>query len=142
MSREIIMSIPQFLSYERGEFTITQIKEINKADSFIGDLMNDKRISKVLIFTTACLNIANKVLASTEDALNKVDKVGAEFLSIIQRVGFWVCVIGCILEILIAVFKKGGGKNEILSLIFKWLIIFASFYFLPATFRFIAAAFQ
>ncbi|GAA0825166.1 hypothetical protein [Clostridium tertium] len=142
MSKKITMTIPQFLSYERGELTLKEIKEINKADLFIGDLMKDKRISKVLIFTTACLNIANKVLASTEDALNKVDSVGAEFLSIIQRVGFWICLIGCILEILIAVFKKGGGKNEVLSTIFKWLIIFSSFYFLPAIFRFIAAAFQ
>ncbi|MGG7142502.1 hypothetical protein ACQPVP_03450 [Clostridium nigeriense] len=139
--KEITMSIPQFLAYERGELSIKEIKEINKEDSFIGDLMKDKRISKLLIFTTACINISNNVLASTEDALNKVDIIGTQFLSIIQRVGFWVCVIGCILEILIAVFKKGGGKNEILSLIFKWLIIFASFYFLPATFRFIAEAF-
>lgn len=140
--KEIKMSISQFLAYERGELSFKEIKEINKVDSFIGNLMNDRRISKLLIFTTACLNISNKVLASTEDALNKVDSIGTQFLSIIQRVGFWVCVIGCILEILIAVFKKGGGKNEILSLVFKWIIIFASFYFLPATFRFIAAAFQ
>lgn len=140
--KEITMSIPQFLAYERGELSIEEIKEINKADLFIRDLMKDKRISKLLIFTTACLNISNKVFASTEDTLNKVDLVGTQFLSIIQRVGFWVCVIGCILEIIIAVFKKGGGKNEILSLIFKWLIIFASFYFLPATFRFIAEAFS
>jgi hypothetical protein len=140
--KEITMSIPQFLAYERGELSIKEIKEINKVDTFLGDLMKDERISKILVFTTACLNIANKVLASTEEALNKVDKVGAEFLSIIQRVGFWICLIGCILEILIAVFKKGGGKNEVLSTIFKWLIIFASFYFLPAIFRFIASAFQ
>lgn len=142
MSKEITMTIPQFMAYQRGELTINEIKEINKADSFIGDLMKDKRISKLLIFTTACLNIAEKVLASTEDALNKVDIVGRQFLGIIQRVGFWVCVIGCILEIIIAVFKKGGGKNEVLSTIFKWLIIFASFYFLPATFKFIAEAFS
>ena len=140
--KEITMSIPQFLAYERGELSIEEIKEINKSDLFIRDLMKDKRISMLLIFTTACLNISNKVFASTEDTLNKVDLVGTQFLSIIQRVGFWVCVIGCILEIIIAVFKKGGGKNEILSLIFKWLIIFASFYFLPATFRFIAEAFS
>lgn len=142
MSKEITMTIPQFMAYERGELTIKEIKEINKADFFIGDLMKDKRMAKILVFTTACLNLTKKVLASTEDALNKVDKVGEEFLTIIQRFGFWVCVIGCILEIMIAVFKKGGGKNDILSLIFKWLIIFASFYFLPATFRFIAAAFE
>ncbi|MBU3087456.1 hypothetical protein KPL42_03005 [Clostridium gasigenes] len=106
-------------------------REVNK---FIGGL--DKKIYKTLVFTIAAISFSsNKAYASLDKGLEKTDVYGHQLLSIVQRVGFWVCVIGCIVEILISVFKKGGGQKEILSLVFKWLLIFCSFYIVPLLFK-------
>lgn len=115
-------------------------KEIREANKFISSL--DKRIYKILVFTIASIGFAsNRVYADSTDGLKKVDEMGNEILNILQRVGLQVAIIGCIVEILIAVFKKGGGQKEILSVIFKWLLIFSSFYIVPALFNFIKDSF-
>lgn len=142
LMKNMTMSIPQFLAYERGELSLKDIKELNRSDSFLGELIKDKRVEKMIVFTLAGLNFASStVLADTDEALIKVENIGQEMLTILQRVGLWVCIIGCIVEVLIAVFKKGGGQKEIISTIFKWLLILSSLYIVPALFKFIVGAF-
>ncbi|SDO88933.1 hypothetical protein [Clostridium gasigenes] len=115
-------------------------KEIRQTNKYIGRL--DKRLYKMLVFTIASVGFAsNKVYANSEEGLRRTDVVGNEILTILQRVGFWVAVIGCIVEILISVFKKGGGTKEIMAIIFKWLLIFSSFYIVPTLFNFIKDSF-
>ncbi|MBU3131618.1 hypothetical protein KPL40_04070 [Clostridium gasigenes] len=115
-------------------------KEIRQTNKYIGRL--DKRLYKMLVFTIASVGFAsNKVYANSAEGLRRTDVVGNEILTILQRVGFWVAVIGCIVEILISVFKKGGGTKEIMAIIFKWLLIFSSFYIVPALFNFIKDSF-
>ncbi|MBU3103018.1 hypothetical protein [Clostridium gasigenes] len=115
-------------------------KEIREANKFVSSL--DKRIYKTLVFTIASIGFAsNRVYADSAKGLERVDSVGSQILTILQRVGLQVAIIGCIVEILIAVFKKGGGQKEILSVIFKWLLIFSSFYIVPALFNFIKDSF-
>lgn len=115
-------------------------KEIRQANKYVGRL--DQRIYKMLVFTIASVGFAsNKVYADSSKGLAGVDVAGSEILIILQRVGFWVAVIGCIVEILISVFKKGGGTKEIMAIIFKWLLIFSSFYIVPALFIFIRESF-
>lgn len=105
-------------------------------NKFIGGL--DKRLYKVLVFTISSVGLAtNKVYANINEGLEKTDAFGEQLLTIVQRVGFWVAVIGCLVEILVSVFKKGGGQKEIINIVFKWLLIFASFYIVPALFRYV-----
>lgn len=109
-------------------------KEIRETNRFIGRL--DQRIYKMLVFTIASVGFAsNKAYANIEEGLAKTDKAGHEVLMILQRVGFWIALTGCIVEILISVFKKGGGSKEIISIVFKWLLIFSSFYIVPILFE-------
>lgn len=116
-------------------------KEIREANKFVRNL--DKRIYKLLVFTIASVGFAStKVYADGAEALRRADEVGSQILNIIQRVGFWVSVIGCLVEILVTVFKKGGGHKEILAIIFKWLLIFSSLYIVPALFKFVVDSFK
>ncbi|MEG2289899.1 MAG: hypothetical protein RSA29_02525 [Clostridium sp.] len=138
--KEIKMTIPQFLAVQRGELNINEINEINRLDNFIGSLSN--KAYKCLVFTIASLGFAsNRVYGDSGVALNKLDEAGMKILSILQRAGFWVAIIGCITEILVSVFRNGGGQKEILNLLFKWLLIFSSFYIVPSLFRFIVGLF-
>ena len=112
-------------------------REVNKIISSLG-----KKVYKTLVFTIATLMfISKKAYAGIDEALKGTEDFGHLLLMIVQRVGFWVCVLGCILEILVSVFKKGGGQKEILAIVFKWLLIFASFYIVPWLFGLIATYF-
>lgn len=111
------------------------------ANKFIGSL--SKRLYKVLVFTIASIGLTTKrAYANIDDGLTRTDMFGQELLTIIQRVGFWIAVLGCLIEILVSVFKKGGGHKEIINIIFKWLLIFASFYIVPALFKYIIHFFE
>ena len=105
-------------------------EERRTVNKVIGSL--DTKIYRSLVFTVALFGfLTKKVSAGIDKGLEKTDLYGNQLLMIVQRVGFWVCVIGCLVEILVSVFKKGGGQKEIISLVFKWLLIFASFYLVP-----------
>lgn len=115
-------------------------EEKRAVNKIIGSL--DQKIYKTLAFTIATLGFtANKAYAGVDEAIRKTDELGFLLLSVIQKVGFWVCVLGCIIEILVSVFKKGGGQKEIIGLVFKWLLIFGCFYIVPALFRLIITFF-
>ena len=134
----ISLTLNDRLVFDKEFFNRKEIRSVNK---LIGSL--DRKVYKSLVFTIATFGfITNKAYADSSEALAKVDKVGSEILNIIQRVGFWVAVLGCIIEIIVSVFKKGGGQKEVLSLVFKWLLIFTSFYIVPALFGFIIDAFM
>lgn len=100
-------------------------------------IFKDKRLVRCTIFLIAGVNYTTSVAADIDNTMDKVNKAGWMFLSIIQGIGFWVCLLGCLLELLLAVFKEGRGKNAILPLIIKWLGIFSTFYFLPTVFMLI-----
>lgn len=128
---------------EKAELTK---KEKNKLNKFIGSL--DARTYKLMTFTIAALMFASKnVMAATEQpeklekTWTKIEKLGEQILFVLQRAGLWIAILGCIIEILISVFKKNGGKDEIIGLIFKWFLIIVAVFVVPAAFKFIAGWF-
>lgn len=116
--------------------------ELKVKDEFAKYILKDKRLTKCTVFLIAALNYTNDVMADINQTMSKVDGAGSMFLGIIQRIGFWVCLLGCLLEILLAVFKEGRGKSAILPIVLKWLGTFATFYFLPACFELIRDLFS
>lgn len=139
MSREITMSIPQFLAYERGEKSIKDIKIENGLESIADKIMNNDRLRKMTVFTIASLNYASTVFAGVEEANAKVNNVGYMLFSSIQTIGYWLCLIGCIMEILKSVMN--GSSKEVGKIMLKYLLIFASLYLMPFAFNFIKEAF-
>lgn len=109
-------------------------KERTYLDKLSGEILKDKRLTKFTVFLIAGLNITRDVLADTGEAFARLDKAGWMFLGIIQKLGFWVCLIGCLLEILFAVFKEGKGKSALLPIGLKWIGIFLGFYLIPEIF--------
>lgn len=111
--------------------------ELKAKEELAKYILKDKRLTKCAVFLIAGLNYTTDAMADINQTMSKVDAAGFMFLGIIQRIGFWICLLGCLLEILLAVFKEGRGKNAILPIVLKWLGIFATFYFLPACFELI-----
>lgn len=105
-----------------------------EVDNLIGRIMKDAKLKKSLIFLFAGLNIAKSVKADTGQAFTKLDNAGWIFLGIVQKLGFWICLIGCLLEILFAVFKEGKGKSALLPIALKWVGIYLAFFLIPEVF--------
>lgn len=111
--------------------------KLRSKEEFAKFILKDKRLTRCTVFLIAGVNFATNVMADINVTMAKVDNAGFMFLGIIQRIGFWICLLGCLLELLLAVFKEGKGKSVILPTVLKWLGIFATFYFLPACFELI-----
>ena len=54
--KEIKMTIPQFLAYERGEKSLKDIELENGMESIARKIINNDRLRKITVFTIASLN--------------------------------------------------------------------------------------
>jgi hypothetical protein len=115
------MTIPEFFEYERNK-------------------NNNKRLEKLLIFTVAGIGFLKENVYAATDPMGKVDIAGATFLGILRTIGYWLCLIFCILEILKILMN--GQSKDIGKIIIKYLLVFSTLYVLPWMFELIKAIFQ
>lgn len=109
-------------------------------------LSANPRIKKMAIFVGAVTidfkAFGKKAFAetSTEEAFKQIDKAGFMFLSLAQKIGFWVCIVLCTIEILKCLFS--GDNRDMVKIIMKYLIALFSLYALPFAFNLIVAMFS
>lgn len=139
MSKEITMTIPQFLQYQRGEKTIKDIEVENGLENIVTKIMKDDRLKKITVFTIASLNCMSTVYADTAQAVSKINNAGNAFLTIFQSIGYWLCLIGCIMEILKSVMN--GSSKDVGRIMLKYILIFAALYVMPFAFKLISEIF-
>ena len=117
------------------------IRERQSLDSWIGKIeKKDTRLYKVLVFTVAGLNYASTVLADTTAAIGKIDSAGIMFLGLAQSIGYYLCLIGCIVEILKSVMN--GTSKDAGKIMMKYILYFAALYLMPFAFDMIKNVFQ
>lgn len=139
MSKEITMSINQFMEVQRGEKSFKDIEIENGLESIASKILNDDRLRRMTVFTIAGLNYASEVLADTSQAVAKINVAGYTFLNIVQTLGYWLCLIGCIMEILKSLMN--GSSKDVGKLMLKYLLIFAALYLMPFAFDLIREIF-
>lgn len=139
MSKEITMTIPQFLQYQRGEKTIKDIELENGLENIATKIMKYDRLKKITVFTIASLNFMSTVYADTAQAVSKINNAGNAFLTIFQSIGYWLCLIGCIMEILKSVMN--GSSKDVGRTMLKYILIFAALYVMPFAFKLISEIF-
>lgn len=136
MGKEIIMTIPQFNAIQRGEMTY---KDINKMESIATQVLKNERIRKITVLTIASLNLMVKVSADATDSINKINQAGYMFLGIFQSIGYWLCLIGAIMEILKSIMN--GSSKDVGRVMLKYILIFASIFLIPFAFDLIKEIF-
>lgn len=139
MKKEITMSIPQFCAYKRGEKTLKDIKIENGLESIAIKIMNDERLRKMAVFTIAGLNYASKVFADVSEASAKINEAGIQILGVVQTIGYWLCIIFCLMEILKSIMN--GSSKDVGKIMLKYTLIFASLYLMPFAFNLIKEIF-
>ena len=115
-------------------------REKQDLNNWIGEIeKKDTRLYKMLVFTVAGLNYASKVLADTTEAMAKVDKAGFTLLGLIQTIGYWLCLIMCVVEILKSIMN--GSSKSVGGIMIKYLLIFTSLFLMPFLFDLIKEIF-
>ena len=87
------------------------------------------------------MNIAKIVVLINENIdLSQVDVAGSSLLYIVQKFGYWSCIILCIIEIVKCLASKDA--NSITRAITKYVIAFGAVYFMPWLFDIIKSLFS
>lgn len=120
----IRMSIPEFYAYERNKCDIE---------------FNTERLEKLIIFTVASIGFLQKNVSAAGNPLEKIDEAGLVFFGIIKKMSYWLCLIGCVLEILKIVMN--GQSKDVGRIIIKYLLIFSTLYIVPWMFDLIMTIF-
>lgn len=108
-------------------------REKQSLNDWIGNVeKKDTRLYKILVFTIAGLNYANTVLADTSAAVSKINSAGYMILSVAQSIGYWLCLVGCIIEILKSVMN--GTSKDAGKIMIKYILYFAALYLMPFAF--------
>lgn len=100
--------------------------------------MSIKRILTFsLIFTIYSTIIC---YAGVNDVLNKIDLIGNNFLHVVYRIGKWVIIITCMMEILKCAFNH--NRNGVGQVIVTGGFIYGAIYFIPYMMGIIEEVFQ
>lgn len=138
LEKEIRMSIPEFLSYTRGELTLREIKKNRDVENIFLRLYNNRRTRRFIItFLAGFLFVESNVLGVN---LEPVNGAGRTLLNIVQTFGYWACLVMSVVEV--AKSLVNGDTRGISRIIIKYLIGFASFYALPWMFDLIKSFFE
>lgn len=111
------------------EFKRKQKLKYNENLELVAKYINDdKKIKKACIFVLGTLFYLNdKVYAA--DRLGKIDRAGNTILEIVRRIGYWICIIACVMDIVKCLMQ--GDTKSIAKTMLKYALAFAALYIFP-----------
>jgi|GEM_PF-1518054 len=124
--KEKTYTIHEFLEMQREN------DSIDNRMKYISENSNFKKIISIGMGATLYI-INNPSVAFANSGLDGIDGLGNIFLTIIRRLGYWIALICAIAEI-IKMASQGGGREEILKVIMKYILIYAALFLIPRLF--------
>ncbi|MCB2297827.1 hypothetical protein [Clostridium tagluense] len=105
------------------------------SETFATKIMKNDKLKKITITLLGCGLYFKKVMAATKG----IDGLGWTILGLIRQWGYWILLIACTVEIIRA--GTGSDSKKILSIVMKFLLIFALMYIVPEGFNAIKNSF-
>jgi len=129
--RSVILS-----SDELGlQFMINRNISNVEVETFTTKIMKNARFKKFTIVLMGMSLYFKDVFASTKG----IDGLGWTLLGLVRDYAYWVLLLWCIVEVIKS--GVGGESKKTLSIVMRFVIIFASMYLLPNLFNVIKEAF-
>lgn len=139
-SKKQVMTLDGFFrSLEEKELSRTECRNL---DRWIrGIEKNNKRLYRILVFTVAFLGYSVKAYAKDiATATGKIDKLGFLTLGVLKKVGFWLCIFCCFVEILKSFLNSDA--RDVWKIFFKYITIYLVLHSLPHAFQLISNVFD
>ena len=140
----ISMTFEQYKAYSSGELTLCEVKDIKRATKEINKLLEHPLIFKrATLITALLLSLEKKCYAlqtspafdqQMERLQNVIDRV-MQIVYVIQTVGFVVCLVMGLIDIIKAIINKDTG--QVISIGIKYLLGFSSLFLFPYLLRMI-----
>lgn len=132
--KQITMSISEFMEYSR-------INEIERNLSFVQKHFKKEQIKIVVISLAIALMLTSVQANASEINTSGIDKLGNTFLVLLQKGGYWICLVMGIKDIIRQLMKGGDNVGDVGKVIVKYVLAFASLYMLPYLFDLAAECF-
>lgn len=119
-----------------------QIQRYNNSLEIAAKKINlNSKLRKEFIFVLGTLFYINDTVnAYAVDPLSKVDKAGNTILGIVRRIGYWCCIIGCVIDVIKALMQ--GDTKSIAKIMMKYALAFGALYIFPWILDLIKGIFQ
>ncbi len=85
-----------------------------------------QRASALITVCIANIQVCMAYSTDTVDPLERMDTGGQKLLEVGQRIGYWVCILMCIFEIIKKI--KDGDTNAIWGILMKYGIAYGSLF--------------
>lgn len=128
--KEITMTISDFINYtEKSKF-----ERFFETKEFKGAVIVGLALGLILL--------NSKTAAAGETNLNGIDKLGNTFLNLVRKGGYWICLVMGIINCIKVGLQGGDKAGDIMKVVFKYVLIFASLFLLPFLFDLVEASFR
>lgn len=127
--KEITMTISEFLDYT----------EKTKFERFFENTEFKVMITMGLAVGLILLN--STIAVAGQPNLNGIDRLGNTFLSLVRKSGYWICLVMGAVNCIKVGLQGGDKAGDIMKVIFKYVLIFASLYLLPFLFDLVKESF-
>lgn len=124
--------------YENRFLRRLKNNKIEYEEEFAKFVLKDKNLTRKTVFVMANLLSVDKVVLASN--VGAIDKAGSMLFSICKNFGYWVALIMCIIEIIKSLMQN--DTKSISKIVVKYVIAYASFYFLPWIFTLIEECFR
>lgn len=85
-------------------------------------------LKKKAVFVLGSLLYVQDVVCAAE-GIDKIDVAGNTILGIVRKIGYWCCIIGCIIDIIKALMQ--GDTRSIAKIMMKYALAFGALYIFP-----------
>ena len=128
--KEITMTINEFMDYTEQ----TKFQRLINDRAFKNTIIIGLALGLVLLNTTTTY--------ASEPNLNGIDKLGNTFLRLVRKGGYWICLIMGIINCVKVGLQGGDKAGDIMKVVFKYVLIFASLFLLPFLFDLVESSFR
>ena len=125
--KNLTMTIPEFLAVQRNELSYKEIRQAQK------EINKSYRLKRCLVVSLACNFMLEKYVYAADTS--RIDIAGSTILSTAQEIGYWACLIMCLIEVIMALISR--RTDDVKKICTKYILGFASLYFMPWIFDFI-----
>lgn len=118
-----------YLNSTIGKFKDKQKAKYNNNLELVANHINaNTKLKKEAVFVLGSLLYVNEIV-NAADPLGKIDVAGNTILGIVRKIGYWCCIIGCIIDIIKALMQ--GDTKSIAKIMMKYALAFGALYIFP-----------
>jgi hypothetical protein len=141
MSKEITMSIHEFMEMERGNITLKQITQNNDLESIASKIVKNKQLTRFVVVSTAfiCMSI-NAYANETTEAISQIQNAENQIVPVILAIIGSICTICCIAQIGKSLITSKGA--DVGQIVMRYVLAFAGSCAVPWIFRIIRGMFK